>query len=66
MKISDIKIKTFRTHADRWDSGHAVPLKNAELRQTVLTIETDEGISGTSSVAAATLRARFSPLSIRN
>jgi hypothetical protein len=25
MKISDIKIKTFKTYADRWDTGHASP-----------------------------------------
>ena len=46
MKITDIKIKTFRTYADRWDIGHAQPLPKAELMQTVLTIETDEGVSG--------------------
>lgn len=46
MKISDIKIKSFLTHADRWDIGHALPLPDTELMQTVLTIETDEGVSG--------------------
>ena len=46
MRISDIKIKTFRTHADRWDIGHARPIPKAELMQTVLAIETDEGITG--------------------
>ena len=46
MKISDIKIKSFLTHADRWDQGHALPKPDTELLQTVLTIETDEGISG--------------------
>ncbi|HEV7274683.1 MAG TPA: enolase C-terminal domain-like protein [Devosiaceae bacterium] len=46
MKISDISIKTFRTHADRWDVGHAQPLPNTELMQTVLTIHTDDGASG--------------------
>lgn len=46
MKISDIKIKTFRTYADRWDTGHARPVPKADLLQTVLTIETDEGVSG--------------------
>ena len=46
MKISDIKIKTFRTHADRWDVGHALPIPKAELMQTVLAIETDEGVTG--------------------
>ena len=38
MRITDITIKTFRTHADRWDIGHAVPIPRAELMQTVLTI----------------------------
>ena len=46
MKISDIKIKSFLTHADRWDQGHALPKPDTQLMQTVLTIETDEGISG--------------------
>ena len=46
MKISDIKIKSFLTHADRWDIGHALPKPDTELLQTVLTIETDEGVSG--------------------
>lgn len=46
MKISDIKIKSFLTHADRWDIGHALPQPDTELLQTVLTIETDEGVSG--------------------
>ena len=47
MKITDITIKTFRTHADRWDAGHArADPKDAELMQTVLTIETDEGVTG--------------------
>lgn len=46
MKISDITIKTFRSHADRWDVGHAQLLPNVELRQTVLSIHTDEGVAG--------------------
>ena len=46
MKITDIKIKTFKTYADRWDTGHAVLIPKAELMQTVLSIETDEGITG--------------------
>jgi L-alanine-DL-glutamate epimerase-like enolase superfamily enzyme len=46
VKITDLKIKTFRTHADRWDVGHARPLPKAELMQTVLMIETDEGVTG--------------------
>ncbi|MEO8758850.1 MAG: enolase C-terminal domain-like protein [Devosia sp.] len=46
MKITDIKIKTFRTYADRWDTGHALPIPHAELMQTVLAIETDSGATG--------------------
>lgn len=46
MKISDIKVKSFLTYADRWDQGHALPKPDTELMQTVLTIETDEGVSG--------------------
>jgi len=46
VKISDIRIKTFRTFADRWDIGHAIPLPKAELMQTVLAIETDAGVTG--------------------
>ncbi len=46
MKISDITIKTFRTYADRWDVGHALPLPNTQMMQTVLTIHTDEGVVG--------------------
>jgi L-alanine-DL-glutamate epimerase-like enolase superfamily enzyme len=46
MKISNVAIKTFRTHADRWDIGHAQPIPKAELMQTVLTIETDDGLAG--------------------
>jgi L-alanine-DL-glutamate epimerase-like enolase superfamily enzyme len=46
LKISDIKIKTFRTYADRWDIGHARLIPRAELMQTVLAIETDEGVTG--------------------
>jgi L-alanine-DL-glutamate epimerase-like enolase superfamily enzyme len=46
VRISDVTIKTFRTHADRWDAGHAKPLPKAELMQTVLTVETDEGLAG--------------------
>ncbi|MBK8086455.1 MAG: enolase [Devosia sp.] len=46
MKISDIRIKTFRTYADRWDIGHALPVPRADLLQTVLAIETDEGVTG--------------------
>ena len=46
VKITDIKIKTFKTYADRWDVGHALPVAKAELMQTILSIETDEGITG--------------------
>ena len=46
MKISDIRIKTFRTHADRWDVGHAQLVPDAELMQTILSIETDQGATG--------------------
>ena len=46
MKITDIRIKTFKTHADRWDVGHALPVPKADLMQTVLAIETDEGVTG--------------------
>jgi L-alanine-DL-glutamate epimerase-like enolase superfamily enzyme len=46
VKISDITVKTFRSHADRWDNGHAEVLPNVELKQTVLTIHTDDGVSG--------------------
>ena len=46
MKISNLTIKTFRTYADRWDVGHAQPLPKTELMQTVLSIETDDGVTG--------------------
>ena len=46
MKITDITIESFLTHPDRWDNGHARPIPRAEVMQTVLTIETDEGIAG--------------------
>jgi L-alanine-DL-glutamate epimerase-like enolase superfamily enzyme len=46
VKITDIRIKTFRTYADRWDVGHALPVPKANLMQTVLAIETDEGVTG--------------------
>jgi len=46
VKITDIRIKTFRTYADRWDVGHALPVPKAELMQTVLAIETDTGVTG--------------------
>jgi len=46
VKITDIKIKTFKTWADRWDVGHALPVPKADLMQTVLAIDTDEGVTG--------------------
>ena len=46
MKISDIRVLSFRTHADRWDIGHAEPIPRAELMQTVTCIDTDEGVTG--------------------
>jgi L-alanine-DL-glutamate epimerase-like enolase superfamily enzyme len=46
VKITDIRIKTFKTWADRWDVGHALPVPKADLMQTVLAIETDEGVTG--------------------
>jgi L-alanine-DL-glutamate epimerase-like enolase superfamily enzyme len=46
VRITDLTIQSFRTVADRFDIGHAVPLPRTELLQTVLTIETDEGVSG--------------------
>lgn len=46
MKISDVTIKTFRAFADRWDIGHAQLEPKVELRQTVLSILTDEGVTG--------------------
>lgn len=46
MKITDIKVVSFRTHADRWDMGHAKPKPNTELLQTVASVETDAGVTG--------------------
>lgn len=46
MRISDVTVRTFRTFADRWDAGHGVPLPGTELRQSVLSIHTDEGVVG--------------------
>jgi L-alanine-DL-glutamate epimerase-like enolase superfamily enzyme len=46
VKITDITVKTFRTFADRFDVGHARPLPDTELVQTILTIHTDEGVEG--------------------
>ena len=36
----------FRTHADRWDIGHARLKPGAEVIQTVTCIDTDEGLTG--------------------
>ncbi len=46
MKITDIRVIRFRTHADRWDIGHGRLIPNAEVIQTVTCIDTDEGVSG--------------------
>ena len=46
MKITDIRVVSFRSHADRWDMGHGVPKLATELLQTVAIIDTDEGVSG--------------------
>ena len=46
MKITDVKVRNFRTHADFWDFGHGKLEPNAEYIQTLTTIETDEGVSG--------------------
>ena len=46
MKITDIKIVSFRTHADRWDIGHAQLLPRTEIMQTVASVETDAGVTG--------------------
>jgi L-alanine-DL-glutamate epimerase-like enolase superfamily enzyme len=46
VKITDIKIVSFRTHADRWDIGHAQLLPRTEIMQTVASVETDAGVTG--------------------
>jgi len=46
VKITDIKVKLFRTRSDSWDRDHGAPLPDHEHVQSVLTIETDEGVSG--------------------
>jgi L-alanine-DL-glutamate epimerase-like enolase superfamily enzyme len=46
VKITDIKITNFRSWADRWDSRYGVAVPKQDLVQSVLTISTDEGISG--------------------
>lgn len=44
MKITDITITPFRTFSDRYQNS--TPLPNTEIIQTLLTIETDEGVVG--------------------
>lgn len=44
VKITDLKIICFRTHADRFRHGTLYP--NTELMQTVTCIETDAGLGG--------------------
>ncbi len=44
MKIVDLKIQSFRTHADRFQHGVAHP--GQELTQTITSIETDDGVIG--------------------
>jgi L-alanine-DL-glutamate epimerase-like enolase superfamily enzyme len=46
VKITDIRVISFRTHADRWDMGHGVPKPATELMQSVAIVDTDEGVSG--------------------
>jgi L-alanine-DL-glutamate epimerase-like enolase superfamily enzyme len=46
LKITDVKIVSFMTHADRFDTGHAQPKPHTELVQTLASIETDVGVSG--------------------
>ncbi|MBM3525647.1 MAG: hypothetical protein FJX57_22080, partial [Alphaproteobacteria bacterium] len=46
VKITDIKVQAFRVRHDDWDRDHGVPQRNAEIMQTVTTIETDAGVSG--------------------
>jgi len=46
MKITDVRVIRFRTHADRWDIGHARLKQQAEVHQTITCIDTDEGLSG--------------------
>ena len=44
MKITDIQVIPFRTHADRFRNGQ--PLPRSELVQTLIRIVTDEGAEG--------------------
>jgi len=44
VKITDITVVPFKTHADRFRNGQALP--RTELLQTVTCIQTDEGVAG--------------------
>ena len=48
MKITDINVKTFRYESQivRDDEGHTHPGNSHEATQTLLTIDTDEGVQG--------------------
>ncbi len=46
MKITDITVKAFRTTIQGWDIGHARLVPRQEMRQTITTIHTDEGVVG--------------------
>ena len=48
MKITDINVKTFRYESQivRDDEGHTHPGDSHEATQTLLTIDTDEGVQG--------------------
>lgn len=46
MKITDITVKAFRSTIEWWDAGHARLIPERQVRQTITTIETNEGIAG--------------------
>jgi L-alanine-DL-glutamate epimerase-like enolase superfamily enzyme len=46
VRITDIKVQRFKTILDSWDRDHGVSLPKSERIQTIVTIETDAGISG--------------------
>ncbi len=46
MKITDITVKAFRTTIQGWDMGHARLVPSQQMRQTLTTIHTDEGVVG--------------------
>jgi L-alanine-DL-glutamate epimerase-like enolase superfamily enzyme len=46
VKITDITVKPFHHTVVGWDTGHARPIPELRMRQTVTTIHTDEGVSG--------------------